>query len=159
MIFTPVPLNHVNKSFHFLNHITAMHFKSIQLFYLILPLAFFVFTSCEKDSDPNEDTNNQIQGEWDVKSWTLDGVEQMDFTVNTFEMDFKKESGIGGETDWLIIFTDGSTTRIDGDYEIQNDGREIDVDGDDLNIDIDRDNMDMSGNIDGRRWEIEAEKS
>ena len=62
-------------------------------------------------------------------------------------------------TDWLIIFTDGSTTRIDGDYEIQNDGREIDVDGDDLNIDIDRDNLDMSGNIDGRRWEIEAEKS
>ena len=136
-----------------------MNSKSKLFFGLLLVGLFFSANSCQKEEDnPNESINNQIEGDWDVTSFTLDGVEQMKFSITSFQMDFKKEYAEGGETDWLLIGTNGNTTELEGDYEIQNSGTEIDVDGDDLNLDLDGDELKLSGNIDGQRWEIEADR-
>ena len=116
-----------------------------------------LFTACEK-TDPNAETNNLLQGDWEVESWTLDGVEQMGSNVNTFDIEFKAETDIGGETEWSFIDVLGQAGKIEADYTVENEGKEIDVEGDDLTVTFSGNVLKLSGNLDGNRWEIEAEK-
>ena len=126
---------------------------------LLVCLIGFTAISCNEDTDPNEDIATQLDGDWDVTSFTLDGVEQMGFSINTFSMDFKKENAIGGETDWEFTTVTGESQRLSGDFEVQNDGKEIDLDGSDLDISFkSNDRLSLDGNIDGQRWEIEADR-
>lgn len=126
--------------------------------YLLLLALVALAAGCGEDEDPNERVNNQLIGDWDVESFTVDGVEQMSFLLNSFSMEFTKQSNIGGEAEWLLIGVNGATTRLDSDYEIQNEGMEIDLDGDDLDIEINGDNLELSGIVDAERWEIRAER-
>lgn len=129
------------------------------LFLLLLSSTFFV-TSCgdDDDLDPNEALNNRLEGEWDVTSWTIDGVETIPALINSFTMEFDKEDPNGGETDWTIIDRDGDTQRFRGDYEIENAGTEIDIDGDELDIEIDGDELELEGTFDGDNWRIRADR-
>lgn len=125
--------------------------KSLKTAALFCFLAFS-FTSCDQDKLANKD----LEGSWEVQSFTLDGVEQMDVLFTSFEMEFKGDSDIGGESEWDFIATDGSSTKIEVDYEISKEGTEIDFEGDEFDLDLDGDNLELSGNLDGNRWEIEA---
>jgi len=116
-----------------------------------------IFTACEK-VDPNVETNNLLQGDWEVESWTLDGVEQMGSNVNTFDIEFLSQTDTGGETEWSFIDALGNAGKIEADYTVKSEGREIDVEGDDLSVTFTANLLKLSGNIDGNRWEIEAEK-
>jgi hypothetical protein len=129
-----------------------------RLAFLLLLAIFVVATGCEEDEDPNESVNNQLVGDWEVESFTIDGTEQMSFSLNSFTMEYTKQSNVGGETDWLLIGVNGATTRIDSDYEIENEGTEIDLDGDDLDIEINGDDLELSGIVGSERWEIRAER-
>ncbi|MEN0050442.1 MAG: hypothetical protein AAF806_25480, partial [Bacteroidota bacterium] len=116
-----------------------------------------LFAACEKP-DPNAETNDLLQGDWEVESWTLDGVEQMGSNVNTFDIEFKAETDTGGETEWSFIDVLGQAGKIEAEYNVENEGKEIDVEGDDLTVTFSGNVLKLSGNIDGNRWEIEAEK-
>ncbi|MEL6276067.1 MAG: hypothetical protein AAFU03_13285 [Bacteroidota bacterium] len=127
--------------------------------FLVAALTLLTFSSCNnEDTDPNESINNQLEGDWEVESFTIDGEERMNFTHNSFDMEFSKEGPASGEAQWNIIFTDGSTFNSEFDYEIENEGQEIDFDGDDFDIEIDGDDLELSGNVSGARWIIEAER-
>ncbi|MEO0731510.1 MAG: hypothetical protein AAFZ52_01645 [Bacteroidota bacterium] len=132
--------------------------KPISFLYLLLVGGVFIFSACQEDEDPNEATNNRLQGDWDVDSYTIDGSEQMNFSLNSFTMEYTKQGPNDGEFDWLLINSFGNTTRIDGDYEIENSGMEIDFDGDEFDIEIDGDDLEIEGNVGGERWEIKAER-
>lgn len=118
----------------------------------------FTFIQCSNDVDPNEEANNNLEGTWDVESFRVDGVEQILYTINSFEMEYRKESENSGETEWTLVDIFGSTTSVEGDYIIMDDGRRIEIDGDELNLEIDGTFLTIDGNVGGEFWEMDAEK-
>ena len=135
--------------------------KTLHRFSLLLCLfATLSFAACgdDDDVDPNEETNNRLEGEWEVDSWTVDGVEVMGSLVTSFDMEYEKQGPTDGEVEWTIIGGNGATSRVDGDYDIENSGTEIDIDGDDFDIEIDGDDLELSGTVNAERWVIEAER-
>lgn len=121
--------------------------------------AVVLLGSCDNSSpDPNEEMNNKIQGEWDVDSFTQDGVEAVGYFYTSFEMEFKAESSVEGETEWTRIKADGTIVKEKTGYKISNDGQTIKIDDSNLNILFRGNILVLSGNIDGFRVEIEATK-
>ena len=131
------------------------NFNTRLLFLLVASL--FIVPACNNE-DPNEELNNDLIGDWDVESYTVDGQEAIGSVLISFKMEFKKETETGGETEWTLVDFLGATLVAEGDYVIINDGTEIDIDGEELNIRINNDNLFIDGNLDGDRIEIEAER-
>ena len=109
-------------------------------------------------TDPRAELNDELDGDWDVESWTVDGVEFIGSFVTSFEMEFEKQDDFDGEADWRIIYGDGGSDRLKGDYEVENGGREIDFDNIDIDVDMDGDEMTLEMTYDGMRWIIQAER-
>lgn len=123
-------------------------------------LAMFVFLSCGKDDkDPNEKVNDQISANsWNVKSFTADGVEQMGFVLNSYEMNYSKEDSNAGTTRWTLINTAGQAQKFESKYTIRNQGKELDLDGDVFEISIKDNKLSMNGSIGTVKWIIDARK-
>ena len=134
--------------------------KVLVLLMLVLP----AMTSCDKCKDKNEPTlKAQIVGEWEIKSFTIDGVEIKGPIVTSSKMEFDAYSGNNGDFEWLIFYADGSSERQLGDYELDEDDKEIvleDSDGDRLefDFDLDGDDLELSGTLDGERYILKAER-
>jgi len=126
--------------------------------YFLLLLLIGLLSGCTTDIDPNEEANNNLNGTWGVESFRVDGVEQMQFTLNSFEMEFRKEDEVSGETEWTIVDFLGQTTTTDGNYVIMDDGSRIELDGDELNLEINGDFLTIDGNVGGEFWEFDAER-
>ena len=124
----------------------------------LLALGTLALTACDDDLDPREETNDRLVGDWDVTSLTQDGVELIGAGITSFEMEFEKEDPFEGETEWTIICSDGSTQRLGGDYEIEDEGRGIEIEGDDYDVSVDGDELEISGAVNGVRWDIEADR-
>lgn len=139
-----------------------MQFSKLLLL-LLLGSATLV-SSCGEDDDisANEDVNNRLEGDWEVTSFSIDGSETIPAGVQSFDMEFEKEGPEEGELDWDIVYRPGSgfdPVRIRGDYEISNEGREMELDGGiEFDITLNGDDLELAGTVDGRRWEIEAER-
>lgn len=124
----------------------------------LLALATLALTACEEDLDPREEANNRLQGDWDVTSVTIDGVEQMQFSITSFEMEYEKTDPFEGDGEWTLIGTNGATTRSDGEYEVEDGGEGIEFDGLDFDLEIDGDDLEIEGIVDAERWIIQAER-
>ncbi len=126
---------------------------------LAIGLSVFTFASCE-DDEPT--VSEQLNGEWDVKSFTADGVEVMGTLVTSFELEFDDEGDDQGETKWTIIFSTGQTEVIEGEYEVRDGGKELRISDSseriDFDMDLSGDELELTGIVSGERWEIEAEK-
>ena len=125
---------------------------------LLLTLGALAFTACDEDLDPREEANNRLVGDWDVTSLTIDGVEQMQVFITSFEMEYEKTDPFEGEGEWTLIGANGNVARSDGDYEIEDGGDGIEFDGIDFDLDLDGDDVEFEGILDGERWIIQAER-
>ena len=115
-------------------------------------------TACEEDLDPNEETNDAIQGDWEVDSWVVGGQQLMGNGVERWDMEFAKQGPFDGETEWDIV-GGGDATSGEFDYEIENNGTEIEIGALEFDIEVDGDNLELVGNnIDGQQWVIEAKR-
>ena len=118
-----------------------------------------LFTACTEE-EPT--LSERLDGEWDVESFTVDGVEFMQTTVTSFELEFDDEGEDQGDTKWTIIFFDGSTQVIEGEFEINDGGKELRLSDNtgynDFDMEMSGEDLELTGIIAGERWEIEAEK-
>ena len=121
-------------------------------------------TACDDDDvDPNEDIKNRLQGDWEVESYTLDGVEIIGAGVARYDIEFEKTDPFEGDFDQEIILSNGGTAPGRGEYEVRDNGSELrfEYDGggrDDYNIDLDGDDLTLTANIDGVNEIIRAER-
>jgi len=131
----------------------------------MLLLIGFLVNSCEKD-DPKDNILNQLEGEWDVKSFTEDGVETVGFLFNIFEMEYEEYESNEGDFRWTLIDVNGQTTIISGEYECNTAGDEVELsfrnnslfEGTyEFDMTIDDDDLSLEGNIDGLKYVIDAE--
>lgn len=139
--------------------------KSNLLKFAFLPLAaftlMFALSSCKKDKKPT--LRESIVGEWEIKSFTIDGVETKGTVVKASKMEFEKYTGNNGDFEWSISYTDGSTDIESGDYEMDEEDGEIEfksADGNTLQLefDLDGDELELEGIIDGERVVIKADR-
>ena len=124
-----------------------------------------LLTGCKKDEDdvtvdPNIEINSQLQGNWEVTSYTSDGVEYLGTIFQSLDMDFEKEGPSEGEVEMTLVDSEGSTLIETTDYTVRNNGKEIDLeDVMEFEIDLDGDDLQLEGiDEDGYRVVIKADR-
>jgi Lipocalin-like domain len=125
--------------------------RALTLFALLLG----AMSSCEKD----EKLTRDISGEWEIRSFTADGVEIMGSLVRSSKFEFEKD----GDFEWTISYTDGSTDIASGEYEIDAEDQEIRLESDNgdidkMDFDLDGDDLELSGIFEQNRVVIKARK-
>lgn len=121
----------------------------------------FTFANCKKDKKPT--LRESLVGEWEIKSFTIDGVETKGSVVRSSKMEFEKYTGTNGDFEWSISYADGSTDIESGDYQIDEEDGEIEfksADGNTLQLefDLDGDELELEGIIDAERVVIKADR-
>lgn len=140
-----------------------MHYfiKSFGPVSLVL-LTFTIFgTSCEWFR--KDDLQDHIVGEWEVKSFKVDGTELKGSVISSSVLEFDDYEKKKGDFDWTITYVDGSSDFESGYYEVDveeetltiksNDGETLEFD-----LEIEDDELEFSGNVDGQNFTIKAEK-
>ncbi|MDX1913786.1 MAG: lipocalin family protein [Saprospiraceae bacterium] len=132
-----------------------------------LSLLLFVIpaiTSCDKCKEKIEPTvKERLVGEWEITSFTIDGVEAKGSVILSSNMEFEAYTGSNGDFEWFIIYTDGSSETQTGDYEVDEEDREIELESNDgdrlkLEYELDGDDLELSGILDGERYVLKAER-
>lgn len=131
----------------------------------LLMLLALGFTSCKKDKDDNgnSDLRAAIVGEWEITSFTIDGVEVMGSVILASKMEFEAYTSSNGDFEWSINYGDGSSETQIGDYEVDQEDKEVELQSNNgeifkLDVDIDSDDLELSGNLDGERIVIKADR-
>jgi len=131
----------------------------------LLFVALVGLSSCKKDKDDdNQPTpTQQLVGDWEIKSFTIDGVEIKGTIVLSSKIEFEEYTGSNGDFEWTIIYTDGSSEVATGDYEVDEADREVKLENDNgetlkFDFDLDGDDLELSGTLDGERYVLKAER-
>jgi len=141
------------------------NFKSNLLAFSLLLLLLPGLTSCKKDKDeaPAPTLRERLVGDWEIQSFTIDGVEVKGSIVTTSKMEFEAYTGSNGDFEWFIAYADGSSETQTGDYEVDEADGEIILESNDgdrlkLDLDLDGDDLELSGILDGERYVLKAER-
>lgn len=140
-----------------------MNVKATRIALLSLVFLSLTFSSC----DPLRPVLMLLVGDWDVTSFTEDGVESMGTIFTSVQMEFEEYGETEGEFNWTLLGTSGASTFLTGDYQLNDDGTEVEMtfksgslQGEvvDFDMDLEGEDLELAGNIDGFRWVINAEK-
>ena len=131
----------------------------------LLLLVLAGFSSCKKDDDDKNNSNLRaaIVGEWDVTSFTFDGVEVIGTVIISSKMEFEAYTGSNGDFEWNINYGDGSSENQIGDYEVDEEDNEVELQSANgsifkLEAEVDGDELELSGILDGERVVIKADR-
>ena len=129
--------------------------------FLLLMILLPAFTSCKKDKKPT--LRGEIVGEWELKSFTVDGVELKGSIVLASKMEFEAYSGSNGDFEWVVNYADGTSETASGDYTLDEEDAEVELENNDgerikFDVEIDGDDLELSGILDGERYELKAER-
>lgn len=135
------------------------------IFFLLLPL-LVLFSACNKDEQttPNEELNNALDGEWVVESFIIAGDQQMGDEYTEVTMEFDAETPESGESEWSFSYDTSPDDEWELTYDIRLEGSMLTVHFTDsptciqFEVEIDEDEMELTADIYGERWEIEAER-
>lgn len=129
--------------------------------FLLLLILLPAFTSCKKDKKPT--LRGEIVGEWELKSFTVDGVELKGSIVLASKMEFEAYSGSNGDFEWVVNYADGTSETASGDYTLDEEDAEVELENNDgkrikFDVEIKGDDLELSGILDGERYELKAER-
>ena len=110
---------------------------------IVLFSALVFMASCTK-ADPNEETNDMLNGKWEATSLkTEDNIERITGEITKNELVFQKDSIDGGLMSWNIVTSLIQLEGWNGRYSISNSGTRlsfadklyiVEFDGDKLNL-------------------------
>ncbi len=138
--------------------------KTNLLAFGLLLLTVPSLVSCKKDKHPAPPTvRESLVGTWEIKSFTIDGVEVKGTIITSSKMEFEAYTGTNGDFEWNINFVDGTSDNQSGDYQVDEADKEIELEdneGDRLkfDFDLDGDDLELSGTLDGERYVLKAER-
>ena len=125
-------------------------------------------SGCKEDVDPNEDMNNRLEGDWEVRSFVASGNGSLEFMGNVFQrvdLEFDKTGPTIGDYEFTYVDVNGNTSIDRGDYEIQNSGEELTLESDGASEDeeylitIDGNDLELDGffDYDGSSYRVVIE--
>lgn len=132
-------------------------FSFLQVLFAVVIL--FSLSSCAKNR-----TLNALQGDWEVTSYTEDGVELVGFLITSMSIEFEEYGESKGDCNITFVLVDGSTVPSSvAEYACNDDGTEVDFiysDGtkETYNFNVEGDDLEMDGTFDGTRYEIRADR-
>lgn len=134
---------------------------------LLLLIVLAGFNSCKKDYDNKNSLSSlgeAIAGEWELSSFTIDGVEIMGAVISASKMEFEACIGPYSDFKWNLSYNDGSGETQAGNYEEDYEDKKIELissDGTVLKLDFDfnGDGLNLSGILDGERIVIKADRN
>lgn len=138
--------------------------KSTLLTFSLMLLTLAGMESCKKDKDIDEPSlREQLAGEWEIKSFTVDGLELMGYALNSSILELEATNTSKGDYEWSFNYADGSNTDTNGNYEVDEDSKELMFDNNTASemrydIDLKDDNLEMSGTVDGSHYKLELER-
>ncbi|MBK7409503.1 MAG: hypothetical protein IPL49_01905 [Saprospirales bacterium] len=130
---------------------------------LVLLLSSFLFSSCSI-FDADIRFANRLEGEWEVKSFTEDGVEMMQFDFNRIQLEFEKYSKGEGDFTFTYTFYDGDIISDFGEYTVDEKGTNLELTYapnsyvENWDMDIQKDELTMESVIDQYKYIIKAER-
>lgn len=129
----------------------------------LLFFAAFSLSSCKKDKDNDPKPTQAIVGNWDVNSFTIDGVEIKGTIVVSSKIKFEAYTGPNGDFEWTIVYSDGTSEVASGDYTVDEVDHEVKLENDNgetikFDYDIDGNDLELSGNLDGERYILKADR-
>lgn len=133
-------------------------FKTLTFALLLASAA--LFTSC----NPELVLAKNLEGTWDVTSFTIDGEEIINAGLVSAEFEFDEYDGSEGDFKLTLVGSTGATSIGRGDYELNADGDEIDLNYDDgsteaYDVEVDGDKVTFEGNIGGFLYIIKADRN
>lgn len=125
------------------------------------------FSSCKKDYDNKNSLSSlgeSIAGKWELRSFTIDGVETMGTVILASNMEFEAYSGPNNRFEWSLIYRDSSGETQTGNYEEDYEAKEVELKSRDgavlkLDIDFNGDGLNLSGQLDDERIFIKAARN
>lgn len=131
--------------------------SAILLAMIIMP----AFTSCKKDDKPT--LRDEIVGDWKIQSFTVDGVELKGSLVLSSKMEFESYTGSNGDFEWSVNYVDGTSEIQSGDYTIDVEDAEVTLENESgatikFDVEIKGDKLELTGILDGERYELEADR-
>ncbi len=131
---------------------------------MLLLLVLPALTSCDKNKDKDQPTvKEQLVGEWEIKSFTIDGVDVKGAIITASNMEFEAFTGSKGDFEWTINYSDGTSDTQSGDYKVDEAEKEIDLENKEgehlvFDFDLDGDDLELTGILDGERVVLKAER-
>ncbi|MEL7339581.1 MAG: lipocalin family protein [Bacteroidota bacterium] len=132
-------------------------------FFILTVMASMLLLLSQTSCSPEIVLAQSLEGDWDVESFTVDGEETIGFLITSFTLEFEEYDGEEGDFEFVLIGENGASTTTKGEYAINSDGTELDLDYDDgsreeWDISLEGDDLELSGNFDGERIELKAER-
>ena len=137
--------------------------KKISTYLTIGLTSFLLFSGCTL-FDPDLKIARQLEGEWEVTSFTVDGVESMQALFSRFVMEYEKYNDGEGDFNFTLNNIAGGTDNFFGEYVVDEDGTNLELTYDNgavenWDLDLEKDNLDMTSVIDGSNYRITAERN
>ncbi|MEO0894977.1 MAG: lipocalin family protein [Bacteroidota bacterium] len=116
-------------------------------------------TSC----NPERIAARNLEGDWDAKSYTIDGEELIGFLVSSFDMEFEEYDGEEGDFELRVFYANGTSENFTGEYSLNTDGDELDLkysDGttEEWDLTLEDDDLELESNFNGSLYIIKAER-
>jgi len=135
--------------------------KSNKAFQLTIALMaiIFILSAC---TDPKDEIINTLEGKWEVESWLYQNYynnsEWIELVPSTFEnaiVKFEEYENGEGNFEWRYTQNSYGTTTLQGEYECNTAGDEIELNFDDsyygdkvpIEISLNGDNLILRGNV------------
>lgn len=131
------------------------HIMKTLLHLTALGLVLALFSGCTL-FDKDLKIARNLEGDWDVVSFTADGVETMQVGITSFTMEFKEYDRGNDEGDFkfTIIYSGGGTDILSGEYLVDDDGANLELtypsgEKEDWDLDLEKDDLEISTISDG----------
>lgn len=129
----------------------------------VLPALMLMSTAFLSSCNPETILAKNLEGDWEVTSYTVDGEEIMNFLVTRFDMEFEEYDGDEGDFNFTVLYETGATESLSGEYELNSEGDEIDLTYTDgtiemWDIELDGDDLEIETNINGALLILKADR-
>lgn len=129
----------------------------------IVPVLMLISSAFFSSCNPETVLAKNLEGDWDVTSYTVDGEEFMNFLITRFDMEFEEYDGDEGDFNFTVLYESGATESLSGEYELNSDGDEIDLTYSDgtvemWDIELDGDDLEIETNINGSLVILKADR-
>lgn len=104
-----------------------------------------------------------LEGDWELTSYTVDGEEFMNFLIIRFDLEFEEYDGDEGDFTFTVLYESGVTESLSGEYELNSEGDEIDLTYTDgtiemWDVELEGDDLELEANLNGSLFILKADR-
>jgi len=98
--------------------------KNVRILFFAFTFLMIGLISCDT-SDLNAETNDMIEGVWELESFIDDNEERMGNALTTATIEFIPSNSSGGSSNWILNTVLGTTPDYNINYSVIHNGKEI----------------------------------